>query len=43
MEERGMPGMPRMPILIMIGFIATFFTLVAILLAIVSWVLLTGG
>lgn len=37
MEERGMPHIPS---LIMIGFIATFFTLVTILLTVVGWVLL---
>ena len=34
MDERGMPGIPRMPTLIMIGFVATFFTLIALLLTV---------
>jgi hypothetical protein len=35
-------GVPRMPLLVVIGFLATFFTLVGLLLTVVVLVLIVG-
>ena len=40
MDER---GIPHIPFLVILGFVATFFALLAILLTVVALVFLGGG